>query len=132
MNSKYSLPFKPSKLIEKRPAPYHRELKCLEYCIDWAMPEGTPILAARDGVVIERESRYNKSYPYKEYNGRCNRIILLHSNGEESVYVHLKWRSIKVKRGQVMALSGSTGYATYPHLHFGVYNQEGKNLKLNI
>ena len=66
---------------------------------------------------------------------RCNYVVIKHSDGQESVYAHLAWRSVKVKVGEkvrryeILGLSGQTGYATYPHLHFGVYDSEGNNIR---
>lgn len=133
--SKYTLPFKKNVRIKICDASSHRKRRASRFCLDFFVPSGTPIVAARDGVVVARESRYSKSYKNERYLGRANYVILRHSDGEESVYVHLRWRSIKVKigqkvkRGQFLALSGQTGYATYPHLHFGVYKDE-ENIKV--
>ena len=94
----YQLPFKPAERIKRHPAPAHEELGCVN-CIDWAMPVGTPILAARDGTVEETESRFNV-HGGQEFVDKTNYIVLEHDNNESSVYVHLKWRGLKVKRGQ--------------------------------
>ena len=131
----YILPFKPSKKIRICDAPFHKEMKNMSHCIDFSMPEGTPILAIDSGMVTRCETRFSKNYKDKKGVGKANKIAVLHGNGETSLYVHLKWRSArfhkdaKVKKGQVIALSGETGYATYPHLHFGIFDRNGKNIR---
>ena len=138
MAKKYSLPFRSCKNIKNAPAPYHQRANNMKYCLDFPMPEGTTVLAARDGKVIHCEGRFKKNYSSPKYADKCNRIVILHKDGDKSVYAHLKYRSLKVKTGQlvkdgwVLALSGQTGYATYPHLHFGVYNKNGKNIKVDF
>jgi len=124
-NAKYSIPFKDN--IIRVEAPAHKWKRHLKFCIDFLLPDGTPIVAARSGIVIACQDRYKRSYKSPKFAGRRNYIVIHHTNGENSVYVHLQHRSIKVKenqkvmRGQVIALSGQVGFATYPHLHFGVY-----------
>ena len=130
MRAKYSLPFRPNKNIRRHSAPTHKKYN-YPHAIDWAMPVGTPILAARGGTVVERESRFNRWGGEKEiYHG--NGIRILHSDGECSTYWHFRWRGIKVKRGQrvragqMIGYSGQTGFALYPHLHFAVYKTVGE------
>ena len=125
-NTEYSIPFKDNVLRVKAPA--HNTKRHLKFCIDFLLPKGTPIVAARSGTVIACQDRYKRSYKSPKFAGRGNFIIIRHTKTvETSIYVHLKHRSIKVKkgqkvrRGQVIALSGQVGFATYPHLHFGVY-----------
>lgn len=82
--------------------------------IDWAMPEGVEILACSDGVIT-----YADNVP--DTNG-CG-VNITHSWGL-SQYWHLKEVFVKygekVQLGQKIGLSGKTGFATGPHLHFGV------------
>ncbi len=138
MKGKYFLPFRISKNVSVASAPYHKKARNMKHCVDFSMPEGTSILASREGRVIHCESRFNKSYSSPKYADRCNRIIIVHADGDESVYAHLKCHSLKVKigefvkKGQLLGLSGQTGYATYPHLHFGVYDKNGKNRKIDF
>lgn len=133
--NKYILPFFPLPRIRRRPAPFHKELGA-PHCVDFAMSEGTPILAARDGVVSTCIGRYGKTYADKKLAFRCNVVEITHEDGEISLYAHLARRSLRVKKGervaagQIIALSGQTGYATYPHLHFGVYNAKCANIKI--
>ena len=131
----YILPFRPSRKIKICPAPFHKEIGA-PHAVDFSMPEGTSVLAARAGVVIDCESHYGRNYTDKRFTGRCNFSEIRHEDGETSLYAHLKRRSLKVKKGdrvtagQVIALSGQTGYATYPHLHFGVYDAKSVNVKI--
>jgi len=82
--------------------------------IDIAAPYGTPIRAARDGTVI--------------FNGWMRGygmlVILDHGNGLSTTYAHLSSSSVRVgervKRGEVIANIGSTGWSTGPHLFFEV------------
>jgi murein DD-endopeptidase MepM/ murein hydrolase activator NlpD len=89
--------------------------------IDWGVPVGTKVYAAADGKVEEaRESGLTKGY------GKY--IRLRHGNGFDTIYAHLSEFLVKegdnVKKGQEIALSGSTG-TPEPHLHFEVQNSDG-------
>ena len=123
---KYSLPFKKIPFARRCTAPAHRTTGN-PHCIDFYLPPNTPIRAARDGFVVETEDRYSKSYRSMRFIDRCNYVAIAHDDDEETIYAHLAHHSIKireggeVRRGQIIAESGQTGYAWYPHLHFGVY-----------
>jgi len=95
------------------------------YAVDIAMPEGTPILAARDGVVMTVDNDfYGAGQDLSKYGDRANNIRIVHSDGTMAVYAHLQLESAKVavgdrvRAGQQLALSGDTGYTSGPHLHF--------------
>ena len=132
---RYSLPYKNFQEARHVTAPSHFDIPNSRFCVDFYLPQGTPILASRSGVVTHTESRYNKGSFKKKCLNRCNYIIIGHDDGQESIYVHLAWHSIvvsvgqRVKRGQLIGLSGQTGYASYPHLHFGVYDSDNKNIR---
>jgi LysM repeat protein len=83
--------------------------------INLAVPEGTPVKAAEDGVV---------SYAGNGLAGDGNLILIRHSNGYSTVYAHAKEllvnRDDQIKRGQVIAHSGQTGNVNAPQLHFEV------------
>jgi murein DD-endopeptidase MepM/ murein hydrolase activator NlpD len=83
--------------------------------INLAVPEGTPIKAADDGVV---------AYAGNELKGYGNLVLVRHSNGFVTAYAHaseiLVKRGEEVKRGQVIAHSGQTGNVTSPQLHFEI------------
>ena len=83
--------------------------------IDLAVPEGTPVTAAEDGVV---------SYAGNGFAGQGNLVLIRHSNGYSTVYAHAKELLVKrgdqIKRGQVIAHSGQTGNVNAPQLHFEV------------
>lgn len=83
--------------------------------INLAVPEGTPIKAADDGVV---------AYAGNELKGYGNLVLLRHSNGFVTAYAHASEIMVKrgdtVKRGQVIAKSGETGNVTTPQLHFEI------------
>lgn len=95
--------------------------------IDLAVPEGTPVLAARAGTVIFLENRYFESGMDRvRYLGRANQVRVLHADGSMASYAHLFPESIGVEPGQhvevgqQLGLSGNTGYSSGPHLHFVV------------
>jgi len=85
--------------------------------IDYAVPRGTPIMAAGSGTVIfAGRSR-----------GYGNLIKIRHADGYVTLYAHQKAfrkgirKGVTVKKGQVIGYVGSTGLSTGPHLHFGLY-----------
>jgi len=100
------------------------------YAIDIAMPEGTPIIAARGGVVVKTESGQTG----RGTNPAGNFVRVLHDDGTMGVYLHLKQGSVCVREGQrvsvgsALALSGNTGNSTGPHLHFVVQRNSGLGL----
>lgn len=97
------------------------------YAVDFAMPVGTPVHAAREGVVIDSESRHWRGGSSRRYAKYANYIIVLHDDGTTGEYYHLRQNGVLVKRGQRVSkgqhigYSGNTGFSSLPHLHFAVY-----------
>lgn len=107
-----------------------------EYAVDIAMPEGTPIVAARDGIVMDVNRDFvGNGSDMQKYGARANGVRILHDDGTMAEYAHLKSESVRVipgtrvKAGQVIAESGNTGFSTGPHLHFVVQKNDGKMLR---
>lgn len=98
-----------------------------QYTVDFGMPVGTPVHAAREGVVVLVEDSHDGNCWHAECGRLANFVVVLHSDGTTGEYFHLAQGSAvvrsgeAVRRGQRLALSGNTGYSTAPHLHFGVY-----------
>jgi len=85
--------------------------------VDLAAPVGTPIYASADGVVIiARSSGYNGGYG--------SYVVISHPNGTQTLYSHankvLVSQGQAVSKGETIALVGSTGKSTGPHVHFEV------------
>ena len=97
------------------------------FAIDWAMPEGTPVYAAREGIVIDKEERYSEGGTEEKYKSKENHINILHDDGTIASYVHLKKHGAlvdigdSIKAGDKIGYSGDTGYSSGPHLHFDVF-----------
>ena len=101
------------------------------YAMDFAMPEGTTIIAAREGVVVKTQN----SQSGREPNPSGNFVRILHPDGTMGVYLHLMRGSVvvaegqRVRQGQMLAKSGNTGNSTGPHLHFVVQRNVGLALE---
>lgn len=97
------------------------------YTIDFAMPEGTAVHAAREGVVVRTMSWSSLGCFHTGCGRFANHVVIEHSDGTTGEYFHLKEGGVLVEEGQLVrrgepiALSGNTGYSSSPHLHFGVY-----------
>ncbi len=95
-----------------------------ENALDFDMPEGTIILAARGGTVVEVVVHNDRSCPDESCNDFNNFIRILHEDGSFSEYAHLQKDGALVaigdhiEAGDQIALSGNTGWTTGPHLHF--------------
>ena len=83
--------------------------------INLAVPEGTPVKAAEDGVV---------AYSGNELKGYGNLVLVRHSNGYVTAYAHASELMVKrgdtIKRGQIIAKSGQSGEVGSPQLHFEI------------
>ncbi len=100
------------------------------WAIDFLVPDGTAVIAARDGVVIEVQEHSNKGGPSPEYRDHLNYITVAHENGEFSQYCHLAQNSVsgsglqsgsRIAKGQKLGLVGQTGWSYCEHLHFIVF-----------
>ncbi len=107
-----------------------------EYAVDIAMPEGTAIVAARDGVVMDIERDFfGNGMDLEKFGSRANHVRILHDDGTMAEYAHLKLESVRVvpgarvAAGQVIGDSGNTGFSSGPHLHFSVQYNAGKEMR---
>lgn len=106
------------------------------YAVDFAAEEGTAVLAAREGVVMQVESDFQRAGLDREaYGGRANFVRILHDDGSMALYAHLQPEGAyvrvgqRVRTGQQIGLSGNTGFTTGPHLHFAVQVNRGMRLE---
>ncbi|PJK03497.1 peptidase [Lysobacteraceae bacterium NML71-0210] len=109
----------------------HHDAENLD-AIDFAAPIGTPVIAARDGLVMQAEGHFSDHGGQRD---AVNLVRILHEDGSMAVYAHLQQRSLQVRagqhvrRGQIIARSGNSGYSTAPHLHFVVQVNNGQQLQ---
>lgn len=103
------------------------------YSLDFAMPEGTNVCAARSGVVVAMIDHNRLGGTSSQYKRMSNYVEILHQDYSVAHYAHLGHGGVHVKCGQhvkagdVIGFSGNTGWSCFPHLHFhvvaGVYWQ---------
>jgi murein DD-endopeptidase MepM/ murein hydrolase activator NlpD len=105
------------------------------YAVDFAVPVGTPVVAARGGVVMDSARNFHRNgEDLDRYGPRANYVRILHDDGSMAVYAHLDYRAVtvqdgqRVRAGQLIGRSGNTGYSTGPHLHFAL--QVNRNMQL--
>lgn len=95
--------------------------------LDFLMPEGTEITAAREGTVFKVVQSNTESCLRPECKKLGNFVLIYHSDNTIAEYFHIKLDGAKVKKGDkvqkgdIIALSGNTGYSSTPHLHFACY-----------
>jgi murein DD-endopeptidase MepM/ murein hydrolase activator NlpD len=106
-----------------------------ENAIDWDVPEGTVVCAARDGRVVGVRDDSTVSGTDPKFKSLGNYVIIKHADGTFADYHHLQSDGALVKigdevtTGQPIGLSGQTGYASKPHLHFMVFQAiDGKKV----
>ncbi len=103
----------------------HRGLE--QYAVDFNMSVGTPVHAARAGVVAKIVESNDKGCWDDGCGAFANYVVILHSDGTTGEYYQLDQNGAlvevgdRVAAGQKIALSGNTGHTTMPHLHFAVY-----------
>lgn len=106
------------------------------HAVDFGADIGTPVLAARAGTVMQIETGFERAGRNAETDaGRANIIRILHNDGTMALYAHLKPEGVLVRVGQrvrkadVIGLSGNTGFSAGPHLHFVVQVNRGMSLE---
>lgn len=112
--------------------------------IDFLVADGTPVLVARSGVVVEMVLESDEWGDGPEFAERLNYITLRHSDGQFSQYCHLGKNSAPhgirvgshVKKFEVIATVAKTGWTDRDHLHFIVFQGHGnqfgfRSMKIN-
>ncbi|MCI0536312.1 MAG: M23 family metallopeptidase [Verrucomicrobiales bacterium] len=98
-----------------------------EFAIDWKMPLGTDVHAARDGIVVAVKDDSDLGGSDNSFDADANFVLIRHADGTLGQYVHLLKGGSQVgigdsvRVGDVIARSGNTGHSTGPHLHFSVF-----------
>jgi murein DD-endopeptidase MepM/ murein hydrolase activator NlpD len=98
-----------------------------QYALDWQMPEGTPVCAARAGLVVSMKQDSATGGSSMDFDQFNNYITIRHDDGTLGHYCHLQKNGCcvkvgqRVRAGQRIASSGNTGFSSGPHLHFCVF-----------
>lgn len=125
----YELPVAPGETADISQGYFGKYSHQNQLALDFNMKKGTPVHAARGGIVTEVVESNNQGCPSKSCEQYENRVIILHDDGTFAGYSHLRQNGAfvsvgdTVTTGQLIAESGATGFANGPHLHFSVYRQ---------
>ncbi|MCP9753106.1 M23 family metallopeptidase [Ferruginibacter sp. HRS2-29] len=128
----YALPYKQGKSFRVIQGYFSHFSHKERAALDFNMKRGTGICAARGGVVIRVKEDGDRGGLNKKYRPYGNNIVIEHSDSTRAGYWHLQKDGAlvqvgdTVKQGQLISLSGKTGYAAVPHLHFLVWKSNGK------
>ncbi|MFO0594482.1 MAG: M23 family metallopeptidase [Myxococcaceae bacterium] len=126
----YQQPFEGKRKVIQKPhgSFSHFNGSMHEEAWDWAMPEGTKVLAAREGVVTGFRKDSNVGCGDSSCQYENNYVILRHDDGTYGQYAHLRPGGVlvtlgqRVRVGEAIGESGNTGWSSEPHLHFEVFN----------
>ena len=105
-----------------------------QYAWDFGLPEGTPVCASAEGRVVRVKQDSDSGGTNSDQYALANTVVLDHGNGLFTQYLHLKRAAVLVNEGQiveagqVIALSGNTGFSSVPHLHFQVQDATGQSI----
>lgn len=134
----YRLPFEAAQLrVDQAPqGRFSHDDEENRDAFDFALPEATQVLAAREGTVMQVQDGFRGNGLDRERDaGRANFVRILHSDGSMAMYAHLQAGGMRVRPGQAVqagqpiGLSGNSGYSTAPHLHFVVQLNRGMGLR---
>lgn len=126
----YALPYEDGKTFRVIQGYFSQFSHKERAALDFNMKPGTKIAAAREGVVIRVKEDGVKGGFDKKLRSHGNHIVIQHPDGSRAGYWHLSTNGSfvstgdSVKRGEIIGLSGQTGYAAFPHLHFLVWRSD--------
>jgi murein DD-endopeptidase MepM/ murein hydrolase activator NlpD len=124
----YQLPFETGKSYRLIQGYYSAFSHKNRAALDFKMKRGTKVSAARDGIVIRVKEDGDRGGWNRKYRPYGNNIVIQHADGTRAGYWHLQKDGAlvnvgdTVRAGQVIGLSGKTGYTALPHLHFMVWS----------
>lgn len=127
----YALPYEEGKTFRVIQGYFSRFTHKERAALDFNMKKGTKVLAAREGVVVRVKEDGTMGGLNRKYRSHGNNIIIQHPDGSRAGYWHIQHDGALVNvgdtvmKGQVIAISGKTGYAFVPHLHFLVWKSGG-------
>jgi murein DD-endopeptidase MepM/ murein hydrolase activator NlpD len=125
----YELPFAPGQAFKISQGYDGRfsHTGAFAYSLDFDLPEGTPVYAAREGIVVAVQVSYQAGRADRSLTDKANCITVLPPDGTFVQYAHLRYGGSlvelgqQVERGQMIGYSGNTGFTSGPHMHFHVY-----------
>jgi murein DD-endopeptidase MepM/ murein hydrolase activator NlpD len=109
-----------------------------QFAVDFKMDVGTPVHAAREGVVARIEESNDKGCWQDGCGQYANFIVIMHDDGTTGEYYHLQQNGAlvdvgdRVEAGEKIGLSGNTGHTALPHLHFAVYKATRRALPQSV
>lgn len=125
----YSLPFAPGKRYRVIQGYFSSMTHKERAAIDFNMKKGTKVHAARGGIVVRVKEDGTRGGMNSKYRLDGNMIIIQHNDSTRAGYWHLSPNGAfvnvgdTVQQGQLIGLSGNTGYTSFPHLHFLVWKR---------
>lgn len=124
---RYRVPFDPvvPRLVSQGPGEGRTHVGDEHHAVDFLMPEGTEVRAARAGRVGRVVDGFREGGLEERFKGRGNLVMVLHDDGTFASYLHLQpgipvRQGQRVRQGEVLGRTGLTGYMQGPHLHFVV------------
>ncbi len=126
----YELPYpkgKAYRIMQSFGGNFSHNKPASKFAIDFTIPVGDTITAARSGRVFFVKDDSKEHCPTRKCIDKANKIYILHEDGTMAHYVHLDFEGTLVEVGdwvdakQPIGISGFTGFTTKPHLHFVLY-----------
>ena len=133
-NFEYLLPYPKGKkysIMQSFNGRFSHSLPHSKYAVDFALPIGDTVTAARAGTVVIVKMNSKEHGPTRDFADKANKIIVLHADGTYGHYVHFAYQHIfveegqQISEGQPLGLVGLSGFTTKPHLHFVVMKERG-------
>lgn len=137
----YALPFdssRPLRIGQAARGPTHIAGSPSENAIDFEMPVGSAVCAAREGTVVAVKDDSDIGGPDLNLKDKGNYVVIKHEDNSYAEYQHLKRQGVlvhlgqRVHRNQKLALSGNTGASSGPHLHFCVFYFDDMGQHLSV